>query len=166
MVNRQFLNANHAALVEEILAEGRQAGHAAGLTAGAEAERARIQAVEAAAMPGCEKLINEMKYDGKTTGPEAASKVLAHYKQQNASALENLTADAAALPKVPATPSQGGDPNAAAEEAHLPIDERCKKRWDRDAKLRAEFADDFKAYLAFEKANAEGRVRILGQKAA
>jgi len=43
---------------------------------GAAAERARIQAVEAQALPGHAALIAALKFDGKTTGPEAAVAVL------------------------------------------------------------------------------------------
>ncbi len=139
MINREFLNANHAAIVAEILAEGSKAGRAEGLAAGAEAERARIQAVEAASLPGCEQLVATLKYDGKTTGPEAAAQFNAHFKTQNAGALEAMRT---AAPKpAPAAPSATGDVvnEEAAAEAALPIDERAKKQFDRDPKIRAEF---------------------------
>jgi len=167
-INKEFLEANHADIVALFRAEGKEQGLEEGRRTGADAERARIQAVEAAALPGCEKLIGELKFDGKTTGPEAAQKVLAHYKQQNAGALANLRADAGALPRVPATPSATGEQGdaAAAEEAKLPLDERCRGRWDRNAgNCREEFTS-LAAYSAFERANAEGRVRILRGKQA
>lgn len=46
---------------------------------GAKAERERIQAIEAkaAAMPGHEKLIAAIKFDGETTGDQAASQIIA-----------------------------------------------------------------------------------------
>ena len=56
--------------------------HTAGLTAGAEGERARIQAVRAAALPGHEVLIDTMAFDGKTTGGEAALAVLAAERER------------------------------------------------------------------------------------
>lgn len=62
------------------LAEQHGPVHAAivalGHAAGAKAERERIQAVRAQAMPGHEKLIDTLAFDGKTTGPEAAVAVL------------------------------------------------------------------------------------------
>ena len=52
----------------EGLAQGKTEGFAQGKAEGATAERERIKAVEAQAMPGHEALIAEMKFDGKTTG--------------------------------------------------------------------------------------------------
>lgn len=46
------------------------------IATGATAERERIQAVEAQALPGHAALISTLKFDGKTTGPEAAVAVL------------------------------------------------------------------------------------------
>src|ERR1700730_4014727 len=41
-----------------------------------------------------------------------------------------------------------------------PIEEQCRSRWSLDSKVRSEFRENFDAYLAFEKANAAGKVRI------
>jgi len=118
MIDRKFLEANHADIVAAIRLEGHQAGHAEGVSAGAAAERTRILAIETASMPGCEALIETLKADGKTTGPEAAAAVLADYKKQNATALGKLKADASAVPNVPATPSSAATgPDAAAAPA-------------------------------------------------
>lgn len=72
-------------------------GHAAALAAaraeGAEAERKRIAEVRAQAMPGHEALIEELAADGKTTGPEAAVKVLAAEKARVAAAGEQRRSD-------------------------------------------------------------------------
>lgn len=40
----------------------------------------------------------------------------------------------------------------------------AKRAWSRDAALRAEFRGRFGAYVAWRKANAQGRVRIAGQR--
>lgn len=167
-INKEFLEANHADLVGLFRAEGKEIGVAEGRAAGAEAERARIRAVEAASMPGLEELIAQLKFDGKTTGPEAAAQVLTHYKAQNVGALASLKADASALPKVPAASSASGDQGdvAAAEEAKLPIDERCKARWERNAANCREEFPDLAAYSAFERANAAGLIKILGARKA
>lgn len=168
-INRQFLDANHADLVAAIFAEGRQAGVEAGRSEGASAERARIQSVFANAMPGHGELIQKLAFDGKTTGDQAASQILAAERQKLGKKAEDLAADAAAVAGV--TQPAAADPSgaaaaAAAELEKKPLEERCKAKWDANASLRAEYADDFKAYLAFEKANAAGRVRILGAKKA
>lgn len=49
--------------------------------AGATAERERIQAVLGQSMPGHEKLVQELAFDGRTTGPEAAVQVLAAHRK-------------------------------------------------------------------------------------
>jgi hypothetical protein len=56
--------------------EGLEQGRTEGEASGADAERKRIQSVEAQLIPGHEALISTLKYDGKTTGPEAAVQVL------------------------------------------------------------------------------------------
>lgn len=108
-IDRKFIEANHADIVAVIRAEGHQAGRAEGLAAGVEAERTRILAVEAAAMPGCEGLVAQLKADGKSTGPEAAAAVLAEYKKQNQTALDKIAADAKALEGVKPAASPTGD---------------------------------------------------------
>lgn len=61
---------------KEAFEAGRQEGLAAGLQTGAEQERARIKDVQAQFLPGHQALIQSLMFDGKTTGPEAAVKVL------------------------------------------------------------------------------------------
>lgn len=167
-IDRKFLEANHADLVAEIRKEGLETAYKQGLDAGAKAERERMLAIEQVSMPGCESLIAELKADGKTSGPEAAVKVLAHYKAQNAEALGRLEADAGKLSKVPATPSQTGDQGGGADakaEDGLPVEERCKRRWDRNAGgVRDEFTT-FEAYLAYEKRAERGQIRRLAPAA-
>jgi hypothetical protein len=52
---------------------------------------------------------------------------------------------------------------AATEGAGLGAtpEEQAEAAWDRDADLRAEFGGNKAAYLAFAKAQAEGRVTTL-----
>lgn len=78
------------------LDRAREEGRAEGLQAGADAERARIRAVEAQALPGHEALIADMKFDGKTTGPEAAVRILAAEREKGGAMLAQLAADAPA----------------------------------------------------------------------
>lgn len=87
---------------------------AAAKTAGSTAERERIQAVECQALPGHEKLIVEMKTDGKTTGPEAAVRILAAEKAKTAQTAKDLVSDA---PK--AAPSSEPGQSAAADETKV-----------------------------------------------
>lgn len=63
---------------------------------GAEAERARIQAVREQVIPGHEKLIDALAFDGQTTGPEAAVQVLAAERARLSSQAAARAADAPA----------------------------------------------------------------------
>jgi hypothetical protein len=66
-------------------------------------------------------------------------------------------ARASAKPAPAPAPAPAGVPEGDVERA-------LRRRWDASAQLRAEYADDFKLFAAFEKANAAGRVRILGAR--
>ena len=69
---------------------------------GASQERQRIQSVEAQAIPGHDKLIAALKFDGKSTGGDAAMAVLAAEKQSRTTAASALASDAPnPLPVVP-----------------------------------------------------------------
>lgn len=97
---------------------------------GAEQERARIQSVEDQMIPGHEALINNMKFDGKSTGGDAAQAVLAaekNLRNAQAKALENEAPkpvpqdgqSPAALAAADASankPKSRADLNAAAKE--------------------------------------------------
>jgi hypothetical protein len=82
---------------------------AKGRTEGATAERERIKAVESHSMVGHEALITEMKFDGKTTGPEAAVRVLNAHKEKNASKLADIRRDAPVAVAAQATEGEKTD---------------------------------------------------------
>lgn len=73
--------------------DGYAKGLEEGKVLGATAERERIQAVESQSLPGHVELIEQLKYDGKTTGPEAAVKILQAEKETRAIHLTKLKAD-------------------------------------------------------------------------
>lgn len=156
-MNLEELRAAHPDLCAALIAEGE--------TNGAQAERQRILDVEAQALPGHETLIAALKADGKTTGPMAAVAVLA--AERKLAADRGLAVHADAPPPVPHAAAPGAEADAAAAaEAALPLDERCKAAWEKNASLRAEYGDDYGSYLAFERANASGRVKVLGRRSA
>jgi len=74
--------------------EGRNEGIAKGRQEGAENERERIRAVREQLVPGCESLIEELMFDGKTTGEQAAVRVLDAIRNRQARILEDLKSDA------------------------------------------------------------------------
>ncbi|HMH17191.1 MAG TPA: S49 family peptidase [Burkholderiales bacterium] len=133
---------------------------------GATAERARIQAVEAQSMVGHEDLIAKLKFDGKTTGPEAAVQILAAEKKLLAGKAIDLRTDA---PKAaPNAPAEGTSPvtqkvtvGMAAEDVEV----IAKEQWKADPKLKSQYSGEA-AFIAYSKAVAAGRVRILDKKPA
>lgn len=166
-ITMETLLAEAPALAEALRAEGRElalaeqeklidAARAEGREAGATAERERIQAVEAQLIPGHEALINTLKFDGRTSGPEAAVKVLAAEREQRERMADDRRADAP--DPVPFAPDAEDKPAPAS------VEDAAKAEWDADADLRAEFGDNFETYLAWKKADAAGRVKIHGEK--
>lgn len=123
----------------------------------ATAERERIKAVMAQAMPGHEKLINALAFDGKTTGPEAAVQVLSAERGTRSATLADIKADTPA-------PVQ----HATEQDAPVPVtdEEKAKAAWDKDAKLQAEFSGNFASYLAYQTAVNKGQVKVLNQRTA
>lgn len=107
-MNAAELKAQHPETYAAVFEAGRKAGIDEGKTAGATAERERIQAVEAAWMPGHEKLIADLKFDGKTTGGEAALAVIQAEKEGNAQHLEAWRQEGQAAHVPPA--KRPGDP--------------------------------------------------------
>lgn len=88
------------------------AARAEGHAAGAAAERQRIADVRAQSLPGHEALVEQLAFDGKTTGPEAAAAVLKAERDRLGSMASKLKAEAPAPlaltppPAVEATGSQ------------------------------------------------------------
>lgn len=147
-ITREQIAAEAPELIEALRAEG------------ANAERARIQAIEAQAMPGHDALIAELKFDGKTTGPEAAVRVVAAEKASRASMLAAIRADAPA--PVPFAPAPESAP-AVADEASLPLEKRCAAKWEKNAELRTEFSS-LEAFTAFERASVSGLAKVFARK--
>jgi hypothetical protein len=131
---------------------------AAARAEGAEAERKRIQSVEAALIPGHEALIASLKFDGKTNGGEAALAVNAAERQLRLSAAAAFAADAPQPAAPAATPAV--DPPAPQADMSLPVEARAKDQWEKNAGLHREFST-LGAYTAFLRAEEAGRARIL-----
>ena len=93
-------------------------------TLGATQERERIQAVLAvgANLPGHEKLLGNLAFDGKTTAPEASMAVLKAEGDQRAAAIKAHQDDAPAAAKGSAAPADKGaktkDQQVAEAQAH------------------------------------------------
>jgi capsid assembly protease len=89
-ITRELIAADYPAIANAF----RDEGFAEGQKVGAEQERDRIQSVEAQCLPGHEGLIGRLKFDGKTTGPEAAVQVLAAESEKLAAMSKQLKAEA------------------------------------------------------------------------
>lgn len=157
-ITKAFITTNHPDIADALRAEGYSQGRSEGMNDGATAERERILAIGKLPSRGHEALIATLQADGKTSAPEAAMQILAAEQAKGGKMLAALAADAPAA--VPAATAPEGESNA---DASLPVEDRCKAAWEKDAKIRAEFGT-FEGYLAFEKATSTGRVRILGKK--
>lgn len=151
-ITADYLAENHADVVAAIKAEG----FTAGAEDGAKKERERILAVKDAGLPGHDALIKEMMFDGKTSGGEAAAKVIDAERGKLGSNLKRIEDDGHKGVEASDDSEKGAgiDPN-------LPLEDRCKAAWEKSEKLQTEFAGNFAAYLAFEKAEAGGNARIF-----
>jgi len=127
---------------------------------GAKKENERIQAVKDQLIPGHEKLIEALMFDGKTTGEQAAVKVLQAEKDIRAKTIAGHQADSPDALKQ----SQTDDLDTTVDDSKLPIEDRCEATWEKDAKVRHEFMDDYGVFLASEKAIDSGSAKILGKK--
>lgn len=126
---------------------------------GAATERARIQGVEDAALPGHEAIVAEAKADGKSTGADVALRIVKAENKARAEKLTDLRGDAPA--PVPAVAVDGILPTAAESiSADSPIDERAKAKWDASAEIRAEFGV-FESFLAWAKADEKGLAKVF-----
>ncbi len=161
-----MLRADHPDLVEALVAEATegmisaetlQEQLAAARAEAITAERERIAAIEALAIPGHDALIAQLKAEG-ATADEAALKIIGAEKQARQSALAAIEKSGSVA--VPPAEGQGGsgvDPSA-------PLEDRARAEFDRDADLRAEFGGRFEPYLAYRKSIDQGRARVLGKK--
>ena len=146
-------------VTSEELEKREKAAHALGLSEGAIAERERIQAVEAQALPGHHALLQELKFDGTTTGPQAAERILGAENAKRSKAVEDMKAEAPA-PVAATVPSE-----VSGEETGETIEDRCKAEWKKKSELRSEFST-VEQYTAYMKAAERGQARIFGQKEA
>jgi ATP-dependent Clp protease protease subunit len=156
-ITMEILEEKAPELLAELRKKAEDDAFARGKIEGAKAELERIQAVQAQSMPGHEKLVDSLAFDGKTTGPEAAVAILAAEKQIGATAVQNLALDS--INPAPAVEPKQPEPNGPPKNAT--VEERCKWKWEHDQNgVKAEFTGDFEAFLAAETAIENGRVKV------
>ena len=157
-ITRDTIASDYPDIAKAFTDDGYAAGLAAGKAQGAEAERSRIQGIEALAMPGHDALIAQLKFDGATTAAEAALQIIAAEKQTRTAMAAKIVADTP--PPVPhATPAfaDGGDD----DNVHLTGPAKWEHEWDSSAALQAEFKTRG-AYVAYQAAFEKGLVRKMG----
>jgi ClpP class serine protease len=106
--------AEHPALYQAAFAAGKQEGEAEGRKSGAQAERERIQGIEALYAPGQEALVAKLKYDGATTPAQAAMALNAAAREADAARLANLRGEAP--PVLPNKLTQAAQADSAKPE--------------------------------------------------
>ena len=97
-ITAEVVTAEAPAVAEAFRAEGRAQG--------AQAERERILAIEAAALPGYEAIVSEAKADGKSTAGDVALQITAAMKAEGASRLDAIRGEAPAPVQASAAPAE------------------------------------------------------------
>lgn len=147
-------------IIQEVSEDIKKSAFNEGALAGAKQERDRILAIESAALPGHEDLIEEAKKDGSITAEKLALKIIAAEKSKASDYLANTKKAEEEIPKIEPNIDKS-DTGEKQIPKDAPLETRAKSIWESNAKIRAEFGEDFDAYFAFAKANESGQVRIL-----
>jgi len=149
-----------SAIIEGVSEDIKKSAFNEGVEAGKKQERDRILAIESAALPGHEDLIEEAKKDGSITAEKLALKIIAAEKSKASDYLANTKKAEEEIPKIEPNIDKS-DTGEKQIPKNAPLETRAKSIWESNAKIRAEFGEDFDAYHAFAKANESGQVRIL-----
>ena len=136
-----------SAKITEAYDKGIDKGLSDGALVGATTEMKRIAAVQEQSIPGFEKEIGAMMFDGVTTGPEAAVKIIQGQKKKQAKGLKSLE-DEAVKPVSNEKKKESGKARTS------------KEKWDSDENLRKEFQDDFDVFEAYEKNLEAGHIKV------
>ena len=147
-------------IIQEVSEDIKKSAFNEGVEAGKKQERDRILAIESAALPGHEDLIEEAKKDGSITAEKLALKIIAAEKNKASDYLANTKKAEEEIPKIEPNIDKS-DTGEKQIPKDAPLETRAKSIWESNAKIRAEFGEDFDAYHAFAKANESGQVRIL-----
>ncbi len=175
LISAETIAADHPEVAEALRNEGRaeaqeaarQAGHEAGRAegerAGAEAERSRIAALESAALPGYEAMLEEHKADGSKTDVDLMRAQTAAQKKAGVTVAAQLADDEKALTDLPAPGASAAGPGASSggsnplkPPAGLTGDDLrswAQERWAASEETRGEFKR-FDAYLGYLKSPA------------
>ena len=162
------LRAEHPEIVSELTREiteavsttVRTAAFEEGRAAGVASETQRITDIEANALPGHDALVAAMKADGKTTGAEAAVKILQAEKAKGATRLAAIREDAEVVALIPSAPAPVAGP---VDDGKPKTDAQYADIYAASPELQAEFLTA-EHYVAYSKAASSGRVKFLNRK--
>lgn len=152
---KEFKDA-HGELYLEVFADGVNKGRKEGavsaqpevISKAIATETARVKEVEAQCLVGHEELVNLLKYDGKTTGAQAAMMVLKAEKAIAADIQAKLKADSGSAAKA--------EPENSAKKTE------GVEKWTKDFENSADLKEEFKiidTYLAYQNGVASGRIK-------
>lgn len=147
-------------ITESITSGIRTAALEEGRAAGVAAETQRIMDIEANALPGHDALVASLKADGKTTGAEAAVKILQAEKAKGATRLAAIREDAQVVALVPSAPAPAA---AHADDGKPKTDAQYADIFAASPEIQTEFLTA-ENYTAYQKAASSGRVKFLNRK--
>lgn len=133
-------------------------------TEGATAERERIAAIDAAALPGHEALVAKAKAEGMTAGDFALA-VVAAERSARASMAASLDTDEATLKGLRSEPANGVATKTPQDQPALTGEALWKSEFAASQKLQGEFASE-EGYLAFKRAEARGGIKVMSPRTA
>ena len=145
----------------DIAAELGSAAHAAGLEAGAAAERTRIAGIEELALPGYADLALQAKADPAVQPVDFAVRQVREQRRRGEGYLDRQRESERSGPRV-AVSTEADRPRREPDRSvdpSLPLDERIKAQWEREADLRAEFGGNFELYQSYAAAEEAGQVK-------
>lgn len=123
-MNLEQLKAEYPALYNQLFDMGKAAGEAVAVevidtarTEGATAERERIQAIEAAAVPGAEKIIAEEKFKPEATAGSVSQLILAAAREKKIELVNQVKKDSNDLDNLENQIDGSGANNSAGDEA-------------------------------------------------
>ena len=147
-ITAQYLEVDHPDIYDAI--------KSIGVMEGKKAERERLLAIESTALSGHEDLVKHAKADSEMTAEKLALQIVSAEKAKGTDFIQGLQKAEEKLPDI--KPSIEIDSNVI--DSSLPAEDQAKLLWDKDAKLRSEFRDDFDAYLAFRKAHDGQQIKV------
>lgn len=119
---------------------------------GAKAENDRVKSVQAQSFPGHEALIAEMIADGKTTGSEAAIRILAAEREGKKTAIATFATE---FPQSVEPQLDNSEDDSAKTGEEL-----WKAEWNSSASLRDEFSGEFSTYMSYKRAEESGKIKM------